>query len=152
MRGGITQPHAVITFDQQLWWIAFMIIEAQPKESSLHQIVLNLGGFHTERSFLGSIGSLMAGSGLEEVMPEVYAEGSVEHMLSEKAVSRATRAHLLVDSALNTIATAQIAEVPVPRVFSKEDSNSLVKANGFFPPHHLSFNTMLINGKVLFLI
>ena len=29
----------------------------------------------------------MAGSGLKEIMSQVYAEGSVEHMLSGKAVT-----------------------------------------------------------------
>ena len=112
----------IITFDQQLWWIAFMIIEAQPRESPLHQIVLILGGFHTEMSFLGCIGSLMAGSGLKEAISQVYAEGSVEHILSGKAVARAVRAHLLVDSALNTMATAQMLGVPLPCVYSEEES------------------------------
>ena len=115
----------VITFDQQLWWIAFKIIEALPSESPLHQIVLILGGFHTQMSFLGSIGNLMAGSGLKEVMSQVYAEGSVEHMLSGKAMARAVRAHLMVDSALNTMATAEMLGVPVPCVSSKEDLSNL---------------------------
>lgn len=77
-------------------------------------------------SFLGCIGGLMAGSGLKEVMSQVYAEGSVEHMLSGKAMARAVRAHLLVDAALNTMATAQmLSGVPVPCVFSNEDSSHL---------------------------
>ena len=122
----------VITFDQQLWWIAFMIIEAQPKESPLHQIVLILGGFHTEMSFLCSIGSLMAGSGLKEVMTQVYAEGSVDHILSGKAVARAVRAHLLVDSALNTMATAQMLCVPLPCVSSEGDLSQPGIYNSFF--------------------
>lgn len=46
-------------------------------------------------SFLGCIGSLMAGSGLKEAISQVYAEGSVEQMLSGKAVARAVRAHFL---------------------------------------------------------
>jgi hypothetical protein len=90
-----------------------MVIEAQPPTSRLHQIVLILGGFHTEMSFLGTIGSLMAGSGLQEVMSQVYAEDSVDDMLSGKAVACAVWAHLLVDSALNTIATAQMLGIPV---------------------------------------
>ncbi len=97
----------VLTFDQQLWWIATLVIEAQSQESLLHQIVLVLGGFHTEMSFLGTIGSLMSGAGLQEAISQVYAEGSVDQMLSGKSVSRAVRAHLLVDGALNTIATSQ---------------------------------------------
>ena len=104
----------VITFDLQLWWTAYMVIKAKPRESPLRQIILILGGFPTEMSFLGFIGSLMAGTGLKEVMFQVYAEGSVDHMLSGKAVARAVSAHLLVDSSLNTIATAQMLGIPVP--------------------------------------
>jgi len=72
----------VLTFDQQLWWIAYMIIESQPQDSPLRQIILVLGGFHTEMSFLGTIGSLMSGSGLKEAISQVYAEGSVDQMIS----------------------------------------------------------------------
>ena len=57
-----------------------------------------LGGFHTLMSFLGSIGKLMARSGLAEVFEEVYAEHTV-NMLSGKAVARSLRAHMLVQSA-----------------------------------------------------
>ena len=49
-------------------------------------------------SFLGTEGSLIAGTGLKEVISLVYAEGSVDQMLTGKAVARAVRAHLLVDS------------------------------------------------------
>ena len=62
-----------------------------------------LGGFHTTMSFLGSIGKLMAGSGIEELLAEVYAENSVEHMLSGKAVSRSSRGHFLVGSSLKDL-------------------------------------------------
>ena len=55
-----------------------MVIESPPQESSLRQIVLILGGFNTEMSFLGSIGGLMFGAGLSEALSQVYAEGSIE--------------------------------------------------------------------------
>ena len=93
-----------------------MVIESQTQGSPLREIILVLGGFHTEMSFLGAIGSLMAGSGLKEAITQVYAEGSVEQMLSGKAVSRAVRAHYLVDGALSTLATSQICNVPVPKL------------------------------------
>ncbi len=73
-----------------------MIIESQPAESSLRQIILVLGGFRTRMSFLGTTGSLMAGSALNDIISQVYAEGSVEQMLSVKAVGRAVRAHFLL--------------------------------------------------------
>ena len=103
----------VITFDQPLWWKALMIIESEPTDSYLKSIVLRLGGLHMEMSFLGSIGYLMAGSGLQEVLEVVYARNAVKHMLSGKAISRAVRGHLLVDAALNTILVANAYNLPI---------------------------------------
>ena len=50
-----------------------MIIMSEPLDSDLRKIVLRLGGFHTDMSFLGCIGSLMAGSGLKEILEMIYA-------------------------------------------------------------------------------
>ena len=63
-------------FDQPLWLKASGIIE----ESQLN-IVCRLGGFHTMTSFMGSIGALMKGSGLEGLLGEVYAENTVGHII-----------------------------------------------------------------------
>lgn len=52
-----------ITFDQPLWIKAVEIIK-----SKLMNIVCRLGGFHTMMSFMGSIGTMMKGSGLEEAL------------------------------------------------------------------------------------
>ena len=73
-----------------------MIIEAQPVGSLLHWIILIIGGFHTQMSFMGAVGGLMAGSELKEVFSQVYAEGSIDCMLSGKSVTQATRALLLL--------------------------------------------------------
>ena len=70
---GIKTP--CITFDQPLWLKAMKIIKAE----QLH-IVCRLGGFHMLMSFLGSIGKLMKGSGLEDVFAEVYASNSIEQI------------------------------------------------------------------------
>ena len=70
----------ILTFDQRLFWKAFIIVLEEPENSYLKQIVLRLAGFHTLISFLGAIGYLMAGSGLEQVLETIYA--SVEHIFS----------------------------------------------------------------------
>ncbi|XP_066911989.1 uncharacterized protein [Clytia hemisphaerica] len=88
-------PVPVITFDQPLWQKALGIIKLKKL-----RIVCRLGGFHTLMSFLGSIGNIMKGSGLDELFEEVYAEDTVKHINSGHAVARAIRAHLLVQSAL----------------------------------------------------
>ena len=51
----------VVTFDQPLWYKASGIIANKGLN-----IVCRLGGFHTLMSFMGSIGYMMSGSGLEE--------------------------------------------------------------------------------------
>ena len=87
----------VITFDEPLWLKATEVINAKALK-----VVLILGGFHLMISFIGSIGHLMKGSGISEVLDTVYDSNAVEHMISGKAVSRALRGHFLVSSALNT--------------------------------------------------
>ena len=86
-----------VTFDQPLWLKATGII----KEARL-DIFCRLGGFHT-MSFLGSIGELMKESGIEDLFAEVYAEHSVKHMISGMEISRALRAHHLVEIALTSL-------------------------------------------------
>lgn len=95
----------IITFDQPLYWKASLLIQDEPSSSRLKKIVLILGGFHMQMSFLGSIGHIMTGTGLQECLETVYASNSVIHMLSGKSVQRAVRCHFLVDTALNALVT-----------------------------------------------
>ena len=89
-----------VAFDQHLWLKAVGIIE----DANL-PIVCCLGGFNTLMSFLGSLGNLMKGSGLEELFSQVYREHTVVHMISGIAILRALRAHFLAESALVTLLT-----------------------------------------------
>ncbi|KAK7111484.1 hypothetical protein V1264_011106 [Littorina saxatilis] len=93
----------VLTFDQPLWWRAKVIVNSEPLHSDLHSLVLRLGGFHTQMSFLGCIGRLMSGSGLQQLLEVAFAPNAVLHMLSGKAVARGVRGHFLVDSVLNAL-------------------------------------------------
>ena len=104
----------IVTFDQPLWWKALMIIESEPADSDFRQVVLRLGSFHTEMSFIGSIGHLMAESGLKELLELIYALNAVEHILTGKAIARAVRAHLLVDAVLNTLILSKALGVSIP--------------------------------------
>ena len=90
---GIDTPS--VTFDQPLWLKAYEI-----SKSKVLNIVIRLGGFHTLMSFLESIGAVMYGAGLSQLLELVYAKNSVKHIISGKAVSRALRGHFLVESAL----------------------------------------------------
>lgn len=92
----------IVTFDQPLQW--------KTLDSDLSKIVLRLGGFHTEISFLGCIGSLMAGPGLKVM---IYAPNAVEHILTNKAIARAVHAHLLVEAAVDTLIVSKVLKAGV---------------------------------------
>lgn len=87
-----------VTFDQQLYVKAYEIVCAKEMD-----IFVRLGGFHQLMSFLGSIGSLMEGSGLRVALETVYAPVTVGHMFTGKAYARAIRGHILSSSALVSI-------------------------------------------------
>ena len=85
---------------------------AADSDSHLQSLVLRLGNFHTQMSFLGCIGHLMGGTGLQEAFELVYAENVVVHILNGKAYSRAVWAHLLMDAALSAILTSGAFDLP----------------------------------------
>ena len=122
---------AIITFDQPLYWKSLNIIKNEPEGSELGRIVLRLGGFHLEMSFLGAIGHLMHSSGLQELLECVYAPNAVVHMLNGKAVSRAVRGHFLVESTLNAMIVSKVFNLPLPDVddFSREDNSDSERAH-----------------------
>ena len=66
-----------------------------------------------EMSFLGSIGHLMAGSGLKELLEMIYAPNSVVHITTGKAISRAVHAHLLMDGVLNALLLSKSLDTPI---------------------------------------
>lgn len=102
-----------ITFDQPLYWKALTIIQSEPKDSQLKGIVLRLGGFHTQMSFLGCIGHVMQSSGLFEALENVYASNTIQHMMTGKAISRAVRGHLIVDCALHILMLSSMIDTPI---------------------------------------
>ena len=103
----------IVTIDQPLWWKALMITLNEPQDSAIKSIVLRLGGLHIEMSYLGCIGHIMAGSGLDDVLELAYAKNAVGHMLSGKAISRAIRGHFLVDAVLNSLLVSHTFTLPL---------------------------------------
>lgn len=92
----------------------------------------------------------MASSGLKEAISQVYAEGSVDQMLSGKAVARAVRAHFLVDSALNAIATSQMFDIPVPMVFPELRQSRSSHALGSNTGAHLIEISLIMQRLVIY--
>ena len=60
-----------------------------------------MGGFYLLKSFIGSIGTIMRGSGLEDLIRIIYpGEGTVKHVMKGSAFYRSLRAHFLISKAL----------------------------------------------------
>ena len=87
-----------VTFDQQLYIKAYEIVASKKLN-----VFVRLGGFHQLMSFLGSIGNLMEGSGLNKALEAVYAPVTVGHMFTGKAYSRSVRGHLLCATAVQSL-------------------------------------------------
>ena len=51
-------------------------------------------------NFLGAIGYVMKGSGLEELMGQLYGPNTLDHVMSGKAFARAIRGHIIIHDAL----------------------------------------------------
>ena len=100
----------LLTFDQPFYWKA-VEIQMQEQNGIISGIVLILGSFHTLMSFLGSIGTLMNGTGLHSLLEQVHSENAVPHILSGKAVARARRAHQLAVCALEGLKISEMYEV-----------------------------------------
>ena len=120
----------VLTFDQPLYWKALAIISSAEEGDFLKSMVLRLGPFHMQMSFLGCIGYFMQCSGLKEVLETVYASCSVDQMLTGKAVSRAVRGHFLIDSVLTIL------------LFCKANTTDLI-----LPVEEENYSTSLISGN-----
>ena len=106
----------IVMFDHPLWLKAFNITQTEPANSELHQIIVCVGAFHAEISFRGSIGHLMVGSGLQELLELIYASNAVDHITTRKAISRAVHAHLIAVAALNALLYSRALEVPAPHL------------------------------------
>jgi hypothetical protein len=123
--------------------------------SPLKSFVLKLGGFHTQMRFIGSIGYLMSGSGLANLLETVYATTAVSHMMSGKALARAVRCHFLVDTALTALILSLVYGIPVPKFKSNsapwpsstETDQNAVVLDGFLT-HEMQgcVNTGLVAG------
>ena len=107
---------AVVTFDQPLWYKAMMIKTVKDLD-----VAIPLGNFHTQMSFLSSIGYVMQNSGIKQIFSLAYAENSVDKILSGGHYTRAIRAHDLLYTALKSILMEQI-----------EDPSIIKNASGFF--------------------
>ena len=91
------------TFNQPLWLKSLEIQQSETSNKDIKDKNLRLEGLHTELSFLGAIGQLMGGTGLQELLEVVYADTVVCHILTSKAILQPIHEHIVIDAALYAI-------------------------------------------------
>ena len=82
------QVYTIFTNDQQLYRVAVNITWWYPERFS--NFIPRLGGMHTLMNFAGAVGTLMADSGMEDILQAAF--GGVAHMLSGKKFPQNIRA------------------------------------------------------------
>ena len=99
-----------------LWTKAMMM-----QKSHNLDITILLGNFHTQMSFLGSIGYVMKNSGLKELLSTIYAENSVKKILEGKQYESAMRIHNLLVTVLKKTIVRQIDSMNPDELISYYD-------------------------------
>ncbi|GBM54180.1 hypothetical protein AVEN_64526-1 [Araneus ventricosus] len=61
------QQSCIVTFDQPLFIKAMDIVSQADEIDELSKVIVRLGGFHLLMSYMGAVGKIMGGSGLEEM-------------------------------------------------------------------------------------
>ncbi|CAH2009827.1 unnamed protein product [Acanthoscelides obtectus] len=100
------QKTTILTYDLPLYMKCRDIIA----KLMLPDVFVRLGGFHMLMSFLGAIGIIMGGSGLESMWELAYASESIKKMMDGHNYSRAVRAHILTFTALGIVICDSIEE------------------------------------------
>ena len=96
------QDYIGLTADLQLYRVAVNILLAYPEQ--FDNVVLRLGGMHTLMSFIESIGSLMAESGLYELIDSTFA-GVQKMMIGKKFPQNMRALRIVAEELLRPILT-----------------------------------------------
>ena len=121
----------ILTFDQPLYQKTYEMQGKESENSDLKGIVLRPGGLHICMNFLGSSGHFMSSSGLREVLETIYGSDTVPHMLSNSAISRASRVYLIVPGVHYAKIISDVCECPLQDQFSAEESEKDLLSNKF---------------------
>ena len=91
---------AFVTFDLAAAKLAYSVVWSFPDK--FHNVFIHLGGFHIMCCFMGALGTMMTGSGFEDVILDagICASGSINQVVSGKHYNRALRTHSLMREAL----------------------------------------------------
>ena len=92
--------HTVVTCDQAIYEIALAIRNKNPQK--YQYLILRMGGFHISLNFMGSVGMLMKGNGVEDILVQagIGHLGTANKIISAKDYYLMLRAHSLLYSAI----------------------------------------------------
>jgi len=87
----LQQEYTLITKDLAVAKIAYDII--WDSRDKYFEVIMNFGPFHTMCSYMGSIGRMRTGSGLEDILIQfgLCAIGSIDQVMPGKHYNRAVR-------------------------------------------------------------
>jgi len=97
------QQYSFVTFDLAAAKLAYNVMWNNPE--CYKKVFIHLGAFHIICCYLGAVGKLMTGSGLEEIILEsgICSSGSIEQVLSGKHYNRSLRVHQLMAVVLDEL-------------------------------------------------
>lgn len=78
----LNQSCCFVTFDQPLYIKARDIVASCSTDSEVSLVIVRLGGFHLLMSFMGAIGYIMDGCGLQDLFNVAYAVASTEKIMT----------------------------------------------------------------------
>ncbi|GBM49352.1 hypothetical protein AVEN_148680-1 [Araneus ventricosus] len=79
------------------------IVSQADETDELSKVIVRLGGFHQLLSYMGAVGKIMSGSGLEHMCCEVFAKNAVVHMANGHAYAKELRSHSLSQAAIGLL-------------------------------------------------
>lgn len=111
----VGQKYSVVTMDLAAAKIAYDIKWHKPNEFA--NTIINLGGFHMECSYMGAIGKMMKGSGMEDLIIEsgICASGSINQVILGKHYNRAMHVHqIMLDATERLLMTSFLKQPDSP--------------------------------------
>ena len=92
--GATGQEYVIFTADQQLYKVAVHVM--WENQALFSNVYLRLGGLHLLMSYVGSIGSLIAASGMTEILSEAFA-GVLKMLTGKKYPDNVRALRMLVE-------------------------------------------------------
>ena len=113
----------MVTFDQPQSWKAFIIMYNEQQGSKLHSIFSDLGAFLLEWPSWFPL--IMEYSGIGYLWWKIYADSTLNHMVSGEAYARATRGHLQGTITSNIIMTSTMLITTVTSFLTVVESSDI---------------------------